>query len=172
MAAVPDQGALEFYKLAAQIIPVLWIGSVLQRLDPGPMRRQLRRLDQAADRLYDDAAKLSAEAEKVRLTRHGQELFAGLQQDMAALQKHNEALELTVTSIGHDVDLHRAAPYALIALALAAISEAAALYGVGVSRTGWGLTVVVAAGLVTGGALLLVPLAAGWVRSPWRTSDS
>jgi len=45
---MPDQSTLEYYKLAAGIIPVLWVGNALQRLDPQPLMSEVLRVREHA----------------------------------------------------------------------------------------------------------------------------
>ena len=60
-----DQSAIEFYKLAAGIIPLLWIGTVLQRLDPSPLQSELRQLDEQTRQLRAEAERLRADSEEI-----------------------------------------------------------------------------------------------------------
>jgi hypothetical protein len=163
---LPDQAALEFYKLAAQIIPVLWIGTVLERLDPAPVRADVRRAEDDARRLRVEHLLLdvgSALREADPAVREGA-LEAVREKQLVIVA---EAEEVAAARDDRQAVGQRTAPYALFALLVAAVSEAFALYGVAGAHTGWALTFVVGGGLVAGGALLLVPLAAGWLRL-WR----
>jgi predicted aconitase with swiveling domain len=58
----------------------------------------------------------------------------------------------------------------LVALPLAVLSEALSLYGVADDRQSTLITVTVTVGLALGGAILIVPLYAGWIRLMWGRS--
>jgi hypothetical protein len=159
---VPDQSTLEFYKLAAQIIPVLWIGNVLQRLDPSVYAAEVDRASRAwselpdrgtvADALEHVADRLEAPA--------GSPIREGVR---AMRDRAREDFEQTL--FAESRARNRAAGAAWIALAVlpvAALGETAALVGVAAGFTVWWLTAIVTAALAGGGLLLLSPLVLQW----------
>jgi len=168
---VANPAVIEFYKLAAGIIPVLWLGTVLQRLDPSPTTRSMRSLDHAEDRLRAEARRLHDQAEKLRAQQPDNPFdphyHDAVQAWSRAAEVETKADQLVVSWLSGSLKIQRWAPYALLALLLAAVSEALALYGVAANNTGWAITVFVCAGLVAGAGLLLVPLSIAWLRS-WR----
>jgi hypothetical protein len=53
---MPDQSTLEYYKLAAEVMPVLWLGTALQRLDPTATLAALERVQRETRELDPPAA--------------------------------------------------------------------------------------------------------------------
>jgi hypothetical protein len=159
---VADQSTLEFYKLAAQIIPVLWIGNVLQRLDPTVYAAEVDRAAEAwsefpfrgdmADALEQAADRLEARAGSP-IREYVQTLRGRAQEDFK--QKLFAESRARNRAAG-------AAWIALPVLLVAALSETAALIGVAADFTVWWVTLIVTAGLVGGGLLLLFPLVLQW----------
>ena len=100
---------------------------------------------------------------------------------MENVAQYSQRLTLVTRGKGDDaaraelIELTRAhqasrnAAFAVVALIIAVCSEGLALCGVAAPRAGWVSTVAVAAGLVTGGAVLLVPLAVGSLHL-WRST--
>jgi hypothetical protein len=174
---LPDPAALEFYKLAAQVIPVLWIGTVLQRLSADPLRDELRRRKDEAARTLEEAMRLFNTAIQAVADLRGREPeeHAGTtEQVKLANELMNTTLERVQKLDVQDVEARarrkaalRTIPYAITAVLIAAVSEALALYGVAAPHTSWAVTAAVATGLATGGALLLGPLVIGWLQI-WR----
>jgi multidrug resistance efflux pump len=147
------------------------IGTALQRLDPRSFKDDLLRAEGIVDRL-------ARESERLRVEAHLIERVAAQEQDLAEREKLMQRFETTMDKsddLGARADAktahlaaqraaQRTAPYALFALAIAVASEALALYGVASPCTGWPVTFAVSLGVVTGAALLLVPLTIGWIR--------
>jgi hypothetical protein len=128
---MPDEAILEYYKLAAQIMPVLWLGTALQRLDPTETLAALERVQREAREL--DAPEVARP-----LT--------------TQLQRATDVLSARITRV-----------LALLAIALAVLGEALALYGVAADYTATWATVLVTVGLAMGGALLFAPVVFRWM---------
>jgi hypothetical protein len=204
---MPDSaGLIEYYKLAASILPVLWIGNVLQQLDPNaacaavqPLDARRRRLETEAGQLraippashYLDPGALAARIETVKqepdtpakteelnsliAIRKALELSNPAQALEAAQAENNrriatydellaEAAQLKLAAENLSKRYRPAALLALLALPLAAIGEAAALYGVAGDDHATIITILASVGVLLGGLLLLGPLFTGWLK--------
>lgn len=141
---------IEYYKLAAGVIPVLWVGNVLQQLSPEAARRQLATLEKRAQAIPTDAQELRTRAAELQtrsdaLRETGVEDMASLmevlavERDLAALVKEKDDLDKSLDElekVGQQVK--RIAPLAILAalaLPFAAVSEGLAFYGVAANRT-------------------------------------
>jgi hypothetical protein len=125
--SVSDQSLLELYKVAAQVIPVLWLGSALQQLNVGDRLRRLEDRHDVSEHQWGDY-------------------------DEAVQEWLREAQTAAREEAGRQTSR-----WALGLVPIAAISEALALYGVAADCTVWWVTVAVVTGLVTGALLVLAP---------------
>jgi hypothetical protein len=203
---MPDSaGLIEYYKLAAAVIPVLWIGNVLQQLDPNaaradvqPLEARRRRLETEADEVlatiasdYGDPSVLGVRIETVMqkpetpakneelnsliAIRKARELKQPIQVLEAVKAENNrrsvridelraEAAQLKLAGENLTSRYRPVALLALLAIPLAAIGEAAALYGVASDDHATIITILVNVGILLGGLLLLGPLFFGWLK--------
>jgi hypothetical protein len=196
-------GAIEYYKLAAAVIPVLWVGQALVQLDPAPARQAIEPLDRRLQTLEDQAETVNSEIDRSHSATaeifealspppgmSGEEQLKRLEELRqreeargAAIraafargeQKPIDALRGEAASLKDSGRIVKTrfrylALLSLVALPLAVVSEGASLYGVAGDRQSTFITVVVTVGLALGGALLIVPLYAGWIRLLGRRS--
>lgn len=207
---MPDSaGLIEYYKLAAAVLPVLWIGNVLQQLDPNAARAAAQPLEARRKRLETEAlgplgplagakatdylnpSVLAARIKTVQQEPDTQAKLEELKSLMAignALEQHNglqareaakaendrriariDELHAEVAQLklagGDLLNRYRlVSRLALLALPLAAIGEAAALYGVANDDHATIITILVTVGILLGGLLLLGPLFIGWLK--------
>jgi len=193
---VEAAGAIQYYMLAAAVIPVLWVGNALQQLDPSPARHAIEPLDSRLGTLEDQSntalrqtgrghqtltetletlssPSMSPDQKLVRLKELQQ--LEEARQAAVAKQKPIDTLLAEAASLkdsGRTVAtrFRSVAMLSLVALPLAVLSEALSLYGVADDRQSTLITVTVTVGLALGGAILIVPLYAGWIRLMWGRS--
>jgi hypothetical protein len=160
---VADQSLIEFYGLATQVIPVLWIGAALQRLDPEPVREKWREIRKVKtpEAYAEETIAAMVVAKQEATPRELGESSDAYEKRIGVDSATAERMRAELTNALRSEPL---VPLAILAITVAAVSEALALYGVASARTGWFLPAIVTMGLLAGGALLLIPLVLAWMR--------
>jgi hypothetical protein len=188
-----DTAVLEYYKLAAAVIPVLWVGQAFQFLGPEASRRQIellgseaRETSEKAERLKKEteqwargvqewskaiAQKIAEPSQKVMDEGWAKEQLAGLKAEKAQAEGdtrsgdlRNKANELVHRQHTLKTGMRRLALLAVVAVPAAFLSEALSLYGVYDDNSATFITVIVTTGLALGGVLLIAPLWVGWIQ--------
>lgn len=202
---MPDSaGLIEYYKLVAAVLPVLWIGNVLQQLDPNAARAAIQSLEARRKLLETEANELLATPEASHYVDDPSALDARIEtviqepdtpartkelKSLTAIHKapnqpealkaakadnnrriarydelRDEAAQLKLAGQNLSKRYRPVARLALLALPLAAIGEAAALYGVANNDDAAIITILASVGTLLGGLLLLGPLFVGWLK--------